>query len=250
MHLSCLHSHCNTNQGHKIHRFSPGAVFHKAWISAARWGIISALLCWVTFPHRSWCPPVLCVPTVRTLLSQSFDKSSNSMYLQRQAIFHTLACMTCHCTAWGCFITWLIGWHSIPVADTADSIKNIFWSFVLIYKKVKVRQGRESTSVCFCFIWEVSNPACTMTCTTITLLENLKYTHLYKPDPAFQNIWELCTTSLLLHLTVIHIWHYWKGICCLGTQLHSSLAPPVAGPCMAALLIPADESPVWIKAKF
>ncbi len=47
----------------------------------------------------------------------------------------------------------------------------------------------ESAGVCFCFIWEVSNPACTMTYATITHLEKLKYTHLYKLDTTFQNIY-------------------------------------------------------------
>lgn len=55
---------------------------------------------------------------------------------------------------------------------------------ILFYLKEKI----EHASVCFCFIWEVSNPACTMTYTTITHLEKLKYTHLYKLDTTFQNI--------------------------------------------------------------
>lgn len=59
MHLSCLHSHCNRNQGHKIHKFSPSAVSYKARISGMSWNIISGLVCWVTFPHCSWCPPVM-----------------------------------------------------------------------------------------------------------------------------------------------------------------------------------------------
>ncbi len=74
----------------------------------------------------------------------------------------------------------------------------------------------ESAGVCFCFIWEVSNPACTMTHATITHLEKLKYTHLYKLDTTFQNIYMSYEPPPPPHLDSFHIWHYWKGICYPG----------------------------------
>lgn len=171
MHLSCLHSHCNRNQGHKIHGFSPGAVSYKARISGMSWSIISGLVCWVTFPHCSWCPPVM------SKLWQFLI-----LYICKGGLFfYSWVCLTCHCTAWGIPQHDWWGKSPIPAAHIATSSKNIFWSHVLIWKK-------ENTGVCFCFIWEVSNPMHTMPCGTITHFENLKYTHLYKPVCAFQNI--------------------------------------------------------------
>lgn len=126
MHLSCLHSHCNRNQGHKIHGFSPGAVSYKAWISGMSWSIISGLVCWVTFPHCSCCSPVM------SKLWQFLI-----LYICKGRLFFIIESVWHVAALHGVFhnMTYEEIYHSCCTYSIATSSKNIFWSHVLIWKK-------------------------------------------------------------------------------------------------------------------